>query len=197
MSMCHFDMVNVPLRQYQSATFILYNYLIGHQAFGQSDHQQTNTIMLFFKKVKRKVKDAANKASEKWYPSVITVGKPAGTQEIAQRLARESTLSPADVHAVIRGLPTVMAEIMAEGRSINLEGLGSFRYTSISSGNGVEAESEVNASQINAIRVRFTPAREKQGINYTRSLVGNLSFTEWRGVDKKAEGGEEERPGEL
>lgn len=90
-----------------------------------------------------------------------------------------------------------MAEIMAEGRSINLEGLGSFRYTSISSGNGVDTESEVNTSQINAIRVRFTPARKKQGINYTRSLVGNLFFTEWRGVDKKESGGEEERPGEL
>ena len=48
---------------------------------------------------------------------------------MAERLARESPVSPADVHAVIRALPTVMAEIMAESRSVNLEGLGSFHFT--------------------------------------------------------------------
>lgn len=70
--------------------------------------------MLFWKRVKQKI-------NGKWYPHTIVIGKTAGTQEVAERLARESTVSPADVHAVIRALPTVMAEIMAESRSVNLE----------------------------------------------------------------------------
>lgn len=136
-------------------------------------------------------------SKDKWYPTLITIGKPAGTQEIAERLARESTVSPADVHAVIRALPIVMAEIMAESRSINLEGLGSFRYTSSSTGNGVETEDKVSAKQINSVRVQFIPARQKQGTSYSRSLVGNLSFTEWKGVVKEEDGPESYKPDEI
>lgn len=149
--------------------------------------------MLFFQKIKKKMSNG------KWYPSLIAVGKPAGTQEIAERLARESTLSPADVHAVIRALPTVMADIMAESRVVNLEGLGSFRYTVTSTGNGVDTEDKVSAAQIKAVRVQFTPARQKQGTTYSRSLVGNLSFTEWKGVvpKKEEDGPESERPDEI
>lgn len=148
--------------------------------------------MLFFKKTQKKMKDVV-----KWYPSLITVGKVAGTQEIAERLARESTLSPADVHAVIRALPIVMADIMAESRSVNLEGLGSFRYSVSASGNGAETADKVNSAQIKSVRVQFTPARQKQGTTYSRSLVGNLSFTHWQGKEKPEEGGGEEKPDEL
>ena len=147
--------------------------------------------MLFYKKIKKKLSNG------KWYPTLVTVGKPAGTQEIAERLARESTVSPADVHAVIRALPTVMAEIMAESRSVNLEGLGSFHYTISSTGNGVETEDKVSAKQINSVRVQFTPARQRQGTTYSRSLVGNLSFTEWKGTAKEEEGPESYKPDEI
>lgn len=91
--------------------------------------------MLFWKRVKQKI-------NGKWYPHTIVIGKTAGTQEVAERLARESTVSPADVHAVIRALPTVMAEIMAESRSVNLEGLGSFHFTAQATGKGVETEDQ-------------------------------------------------------
>jgi predicted histone-like DNA-binding protein len=146
--------------------------------------------MLFDKKIKRKFTDV-----EKWHPQLITVGKPVTTQELANRLARESTVSPADVHAVIRALPEVMAEFMAESRSVHLDGLGSFHYTIRSTGNGVATEAEVSARQITAVRVQFVPTRQREGTTYTRSLVGDLSFTEWRGVDRPGDGGGEE-PGE-
>ncbi|WP_346343107.1 hypothetical protein [Bacteroides pyogenes] len=62
--------------------------------------------MLFFKKQKSHL---AGKPV-KHYPQLVTVGKPADTQEVARRIARESTLSPADVHAVVRALPEVMSK---------------------------------------------------------------------------------------
>ena len=110
--------------------------------------------MLFWKRVKQKI-------NGKWYPHTIVIGKTAGTQEVAERLARESTVSPADVHAVIRALPTVMAEIMAESRSVNLEGLGSFHFTAQATGKGVETEDKVSADQFTSVRVQFIPARHR------------------------------------
>lgn len=43
---------------------------------------------------------------------------------LAKRIARESTVSPADTHAVLRTLPNVMADFMKESRAIHFEGAG-------------------------------------------------------------------------
>ncbi len=138
--------------------------------------------MLFFKKQKSQLKDRP----VKYYPQVVTVGKPANTQEVARRIARESTLSPSHVHAVIRALPEVMSQIMSEGRSVSLDGLGSFRYAGVV-GKTVDSAEKVNADLFTGIRVRFTPARERKdlGTGYTRALVSDISFTEWQGKNPK------------
>ena len=140
--------------------------------------------MPFFSKIKKKM-------SGLWYPQLITVGKPADTQEIAKRISRECTVTPADAHAVIRALPQVMADIMAEGRSVHLDGFGSFHYTCYSTGNGVSDEKKVSAAQIKGVRVQFTPYREREGQVYTRSLVSSLSFIEWKGKEKTGGGVED------
>ena len=54
--------------------------------------------MGFFKKVKQKINGM-------WYPQSITVGKPVTTDEVAKRLAIESTVSPADTFAVLKSIP--------------------------------------------------------------------------------------------
>ncbi len=142
--------------------------------------------MLFYKKQKSQLKDRP----VKYYPLVVTVGKAADTQEVARWIARESTLSPADVHAVIRALPDVMSRIMSEGRSVHLDGLGSFRYTGVV-GKTVDRPEEVNGDLFRGIRVRFTPARERKdlGTGYTRALVSDISFTEWQGKTSKKKPG--------
>lgn len=62
-------------------------------------------------------------------------------------------------------LPTVMAEIMAESRSVNLEGLGSFHFTAQATGKGVETEDKVSADQfhlrLRAIHPRPPKARHR------------------------------------
>lgn len=76
---------------------------------------------------------------------------------LAKRIARESTVSPADTHAVLRALPNVMADFMKESRAIHFEGLGWFRYSINAMGKGVENREDVSDKQIKGLRVQFTP----------------------------------------
>lgn len=98
-------------------------------------------LMGFFKKVKQKINGM-------WYPQSITVGKPVTTDEVAKRLAIESTVSPADTFAVLKSLGSVLGSYMADGRTVKLDGVGTFYYTAVASGNGVDSPDKVTAKQI-------------------------------------------------
>lgn len=133
--------------------------------------------MAFFKKFYKKM-------SNKWYPQAVTVGKPVTTKEIADRLAQISTVSRSDVYAVLMDLAGVLADYMAQGRSVKIDGLGSFYYTLTAKGKGVETPEEVNASQIEGVRVRFIPeATRKSGAkSMNRSLISdNIFWMELKG----------------
>ena len=126
--------------------------------------------MIFWKRVQQAINDL-------WYPRSVTVGKPVETQELANRIARESTVSPADTHAVLR---------MKESRAIHIEGLGWFRYTITAAKNGVANKEDVNSDQITGLRVQFTPDRTRNmSGGYTRALIADegVTFMEWLGKD--------------
>ena len=93
--------------------------------------------------------------------AAVTVGKPVTTKEVADRLAQISTVSRADVYAVLMDLAGVLADYMAQGRSVKIDSLGTFYYTITASGNGVDSADKVNASQITGVRVRFIPEATK------------------------------------
>lgn len=134
--------------------------------------------MAFYKKVQKKV-------NQKWYPQSVTVGKPVTTDEISRRLAEISTVSPADTYAVLKALGGVMGDYMAQGRSVKLEGLGSFYYTANASGQGVDSADEVSAKQITGVRVRFIPESKRKGgdTTMTRTLVSDdIFWLEWGGT---------------
>ena len=133
-------------------------------------------LMGFFKKVKQKINGM-------WYPQSITVGKPVTTDEVAKRLAIESTVSPADTFAVLKSLGSVLGSYMADGRTVKLDGVGTFYYTAVASGNG-EDSPKVTAKQITGVRVRFIPETSRSSNNQvtTRSLVdSNIFWEEWGG----------------
>lgn len=137
--------------------------------------------MAFYKKRKQKI-------NGKWYPASITVGKPVTTDEVAKRLASESTVSPADTYAVLKSLGGVLADFMANGRTVKLDGLGTFYYTAATSGKGVDSEDKVSASQITGVRVRFIPETHQNSNHQvtTRTLVSdNIFWEEWGGTDSK------------
>lgn len=150
--------------------------------------------MAFFKKIKQKINGL-------WYPQSVTVGKPVKTDEIADRLAQISTVSRADTYAVLKDLGAVLGDFMAAGRTVKLEGVGTFYYTADTAGKGVDAPEKVNASQITGVRVRFIPevTRKSNSEVATRSMVSsNIFWEEWGGKTNENESGgsgEGEDPG--
>ena len=131
--------------------------------------------MAYFKKSQKKV-------NGKWYPQGVTIGKPVQTKEVANRLADLSALSPGDCYSMLGNLGKVLGEFMNAGRTVKLDGVGTFYYTPNTQGQGVDTPEEVSAKQIIGTRVRFIPevARSVSGQVSTRSLV--LGGTETRFV---------------
>lgn len=97
------------------------------------------------------------KSNNKWYPRAVLVDKPISTDELAEEIATASTVSPADVAATLKSFSGIMGKYMAQGRSVRLEGIGTFHFTINAEGNGVDKPEEVSTRQIKNIRVRFTP----------------------------------------
>ena len=95
--------------------------------------------------------------------------------------------------AVLKDLGSVMGDIMASGRSVKLEGLGSFYYTANTAKQGVATPEEVSAKQITGARVRFIPETTRNSNNQvvTRSMVStNLFWEEWGGSTTPSGGNE-------
>ena len=142
--------------------------------------------MAFWKRIKMKINGL-------WYPKSVLVGTPVTTKQVAERLARESTVSLADVYAVLLSLGSVLGDYMSQGRSVKLDGIGSFYFTATANKNGVAKEEDVSAKQINGVRVRFIPEPSyKQngstpaGRRATRNLTDvSIEWEEWKGVKKK------------
>ena len=140
-----------------------------------------------------------------WYPVAVTVGQPIDTKKVAERLAQISTVSKADVAAVLAELPGVMADYMGQGKSVRLDGLGTFRYTLDTNGVATEEEFDFQA-QLKAVRVQFTPQREgavTRGSTANRPLVpAGIEWQEWLGKDEEpaddtADDEETESPGTV
>lgn len=141
--------------------------------------------MAFYKKQQQKV-------NNKWYPRAVLVGEPVSTDQLALRLASESTLSPVDVLAVLKGLSGIMGEYMAQGRSVVLNGIGSFSFNASAVGNGVDSPEEVSARQINGVKVKFVPETtyERNGCppDKSRRAVRTLTNVEIEWIDVESIG---------
>ena len=121
----------------------------------------------YFKKRKKKI-------NGKWYPQSVTVGEPVTTDEVAQLLADLSAVSPGDTFSVLKNLARAMSIYMSSGRTVKLDGVGTFYYSAKANGQGVDTPEEVNVNQIVGVRVRFIPEmdRNSQGA-VSRALVPN------------------------
>lgn len=140
--------------------------------------------MAYYRKVKRKV-------NNKWYPQGVTIGKAVTTKEVANRLADLSALSPGDTYSMLGNLGKVLGEFMNAGRTVKLDGVGTFYYTPNTQGQGVDTPEEVSAKQIKGTRVRFIPETTRGSSNQvtTRSLVSENTFWEELKLDASASSG--------
>lgn len=136
---------------------------------------------MFFKKSKLKVN-----GKTKWFPRAVIVSKrPADSDELARRIAQMSTALTGDVHLVLRSLPSVMAQIMNEGRTVHIDGLGSFFFKLSCAGRGVDTPEEVSRKQIKDIRVQFLPERQRiDGKRFGKPLTQDVELVDWDEIDK-------------
>ncbi len=82
----------------------------------------------------------------------------------------------------MENLGQVLSGYMGQGRTVKIDGVGTFYYTASAAKKGVETAEEVTASLINGVRVRFLPEVERNSGRKvtTRSMVGtNISWEEW------------------
>ncbi len=131
--------------------------------------------MAFFRRIQKKVNNL-------WYPQSVTVLKPVTTREVADELSILSTVTRGDTYAVMENLGRVLSNYMGNGRTVKIDGVGTFYYTATSTKKGVATSAEVSASQINGVRVRFIPEVSRNSGNQvaTRSMVNtNICWEEW------------------
>ena len=132
--------------------------------------------MAFYKK-------AYNKKTEVYYPRAITIGTAINTDQIAEALADRSTVTKTDVKAVLTEMADVMSQYMAQGKSVKLEGLGSFRLGLNTK--GVKNEEDFDFQpQLQRVKVNFIPETTYPASTgaATRSMVSNS--LEWIEYDK-------------
>ena len=121
------------------------------------------------------------------------MGSAITTEQVAKRVVAESTVSPADVGAVLTALGGVMGDYMAQGRSVKLDGIGSFYFTATTNKNGIATEKEVTATLINGVRVRFIPETRFCGGSGRHAVRGlsdvEIEWEEWKGKVEADESG--------
>lgn len=93
---------------------------------------------------------------KQYYPQVAPT-TPIGLNDVAEQIEKQSTVSLADIKGVLDALQEVVLEAVADGYSVRLGDLGSFRPT-LRAAKSREKQEDVSADDIAAVRVRFTPA---------------------------------------
>lgn len=95
-----------------------------------------------------------------YFPSIVQSGT-LTLSEVANRIAKRSTMHAADIKAVLSALEQTVGDALTSGHSVRLGDLGSFRLTCNAS-NGADAPELVTVKQVNKLRVRFTPSAAMQ-----------------------------------
>lgn len=96
-------------------------------------------------------------APKKYYPSIVSSGRMT-LREVAEEIARISTVSTADTMAVLEALLSIIPRMLAKGFIIELGDFGNFWLKSNSK--GAESAEAVQPSQIGSVLPRFNPGKE-------------------------------------
>ena len=120
---------------------------------------------------------ATKEGAKLWHLSLKKVGRAVDAQQLAEVIAEKSSLTPGDVHNVIRNLMTVMRSQLLNSRTVRLDGLGTFTMKARTRGKGTEKAEDVNPNQVTALRCQFTPEYTRDaGGNITRALIQGASY---------------------
>jgi predicted histone-like DNA-binding protein len=101
---------------------------------------------------------------KKYYASANMTGE-ADIDELTRYIEKISTVSGADIRAVLYALVDVAADELADGNIVRLGDLGSLRLSIRS--NGYDSPSDVNESAIKGTRVVFSPGKKLKEMQKT------------------------------
>lgn len=119
-------------------------------------------------KYKAQVKaNPQNRNESKYYPSKVKSGTK-DLEKIIPAIEKISTVSGADIAAVLYALLDVLPEMMADGHSVQLGNLGTMRVSL--GGEGKNTADELTVSDITKRKVIFTPGKK------LKSMLEELDF---------------------
>lgn len=95
-----------------------------------------------------------------YFPTIVQSGT-LTLGEVAGRIAKRSTMHTADIKAVLSALEGVAGDALANGHTVRLGDLGSFRLTCAATG-GEDDAANVTAKHVSRLRIRFTPSGAMQ-----------------------------------
>lgn len=125
--------------------------------------------MIKYKVVGRR-KPGVTEGPMKYYASIVLDGE-VGLQEICQEIENTSTVSEADIMAVLTSLVRIVPDKLTQGKIVRLGDLGSLR-PSLGS-NGMDKEEDVSGHSIKNNKVLFKPGRRitkaMKGADYKKS----------------------------
>lgn len=143
---------------------------------------------LFYKAIQSPI--ATKEGEKKWHLSLVKVGKTVGLHDLAGKIAEKSSLTPGDVHNVVRNLMSVMRSELLNSRTVRLDGFGTFTMRVRTRGKGVDTAKEVNANQVTALKCQFTDEYTRPAaLGTTRALMQGVEFEKYA---KKSEAIEED-----
>ncbi len=100
-------------------------------------------------------KPGQGKDGETLYFPVLTNTSQVDLRALAKQLSETSTASPADVYLIINGLIDLIPKLLADGKTVKLDGLGTFRlHAKVTT---VATEAQVNVRNITSVRATFRP----------------------------------------
>lgn len=95
-----------------------------------------------------------------YFPSIVQSGT-LSLNDVTSRIAKRSTMHAADIKAVLSALEGVAGDALANGHTVRLGDLGSFRLTCAATG-GEDDAAKVTAKHVSRLRIRFTPSGAMQ-----------------------------------
>ena len=110
-----------------------------------------------FKVIERGEPGVAGGGTKKWYASPNMSGEKA-LDRLTRDIEKISTVSGADIRAVLYALVDVMKDALADGQIVRIGELGSLRVSFSSEGKATEKE--VTAASIKQAKVIFTPGKD-------------------------------------
>lgn len=126
-----------------------------------------------------------------WRPEIVRTGQTVNVKELSKHISNATTLTQADVAAVLLSLPEAMNVHLNQGHTVRLDGLGTYTVYGRSKGNGVTDKTKVRPSQFGSLVLKFRPEYTMNvGGSQTRALLNSVEFIHINRLTKGVSGTE-------